>query len=312
MARKGMLHTLSYGVGFDADLGNGEVAILDLSAELTRKMQRMVRQGQIFKLVGIDMAMQDKTDNEDGQATGYFQYMLPTKGRCDAWRTAFFAVQKWRKIQGIPANYNYDFRIGFNDVYNDPTGYSLQTRRAPFGTGDDAGQTIPNQAFLEIASNGDGQGLCMISPTANSATSIFDVHNLGIEYNDGATAPSFGYGWTPYFPTSNVQDMDFVINEHALLVTNPKGPQYASLIPDTIPWSVAYADKSTDGAVQTWKWRPVTGEYVPIMLGLLELHVDDVSNADKMSIIINIHLAGWKPILQRKKRRKSRRRKSRK
>lgn len=303
MARKGMIHTLSYNWG---NVDQGEYGYFDLSKQLTQKLQKMVRQGSIFKIVGIDIAVlpDDGAEGEGGVA-GVLRYFTPTKGRCDAWRHAFLATQKWRKIQGVSGNYNYDFRLGFD--------------AAPFASGKmQFGGPVSNQAWLEYYADDDTeatyQGLFLLnSASANSQQSIFDVYNLGLEMNDGATSPSFGQGWTPYSPFQSVDekvDMDFVKNEEALLVTNPNGPQYASLTPEYIGFQVSW---SADGGIDIgggkstlpFQWRPVSNEYLPMLCGLSEIQITDtVQESANQTLIITFYVSGWSPILRRRRRKK--------
>ena len=306
---KGMIHTVSYNW---SEVEQGAYGYFDLSKQLTQKLQKMVRQGSIFKIVGIDIAvLPDDGAQGEGGCAGVLRYFTPTKARCDAWRHAFSAVQKWRKIQGVSPNYNYDFRLGFD--------------AAPFAAGKmDFGGEVSNQAWLEYYAD-DGteatyQGLFLLnSASANSQQSIFDVYNLGIELADGASDPSFGQGWTPYSPYQSADekvDMDFVKNEEALLVTNPAGPQYASLVPDYIGFQVSWsADGGSDigGGKSTlpFQWRPVSNEYLPMMCGLSEVQITDTVQEDNdQTLIFTFYVAGWSPILRR--RGKSRRKKSRK
>jgi len=296
MARKGMLHQLTYQIGTSVDpIENNHYVLFDLSRDLTLKMQNMVRQGQIFKLVGIDVGLENNPDTAAGSVSGSFHYYTPTKGRCDAWRKAFSAVMKWRKIQGISPNFNYDFRVGI-DAALDYENYG----GTHYGS-------IANQAWIELDAESDPLGLYLEdSGTVESKQSIFDVWNIGIPIN--TATPDFGQGWHPYLPVSgdNSEEMDFVKHEFALLKTNPRGPQQARAEFDEIPFMVAYTQGYPTGYVDAtnFKWRPTAGEYLPIMNGLLYGHMKDVSNFDDeatVEITVSFHISGWYPILKRRK-----------
>ncbi len=309
---KGLLHTLAYQLGDSTTpVANNAKYLLDTSADLTRKLQKMVRQGQIFKVVGFDISLENNLGGSDdvlGSCSGSINYISPTKARCDAWRHAFKATQKWRKIQGISPNYNYDFRVGLEE------GITYANTKFGSATYND----IANQAWLETNGTGNALGLNLLSTTTDSQQSLFDVWNLGIEMSDATAVPTFGAGWNPYLPDSglNTTDMDFVINEASLLVTNPNGPQYASLEKSKIPFSCAYGQSATAKGATNFEWRPVTGEYIPVMNGLFEVHCKDVSQTsetDTVELLLNVHIAGWYPILKRRKsRRKFRGRRRRK
>lgn len=302
---KGMIHTVSYNW---SEVEQGKYAVFDLSVQLTQKLQHMVRQGSIFKIVGIDIGvLPDDGDEGEGGCAGILRYFTPTKGRCDAWRHAFLATQKWRKIQGVPPNYNYDFRLGFD-------------AGTVSGGKVDFGKDIANQAWLEYYADDDSeatfQGLFLVNSAASESNqSIFDVYNLGIEMNDGSAEPTFGQGWTPYSPyesTDEKVEMDFVKNETALLVTNPKGPQYASLSNDYLAWNCSWSadgGSAVGGGKSTlpFQWRPVSNEYLPSLCGLFEMQVTDTTQAaDDQTLIVTFFVAGWKPILRRRRRRKGR------
>lgn len=304
-----MIHTLSY--NWD-NVEQGDYGIIDLSADLTRKLQQMVRQGSIFKVVGIDIASlpdASGTSNEGG-AAGVLRFYGPTKGRCDAWRHAFAAVSKWRKIQGVAPNYNYDFRVGFDAGI--PTIQEGGPLKYPYDSGANKYIPTPNQAWLEYyaddVSEATFQGLFLTnSGAAESQQSIFDVYNLGIEMNDGKDAPTFGQGWTPYSPFESADakvDMDFVKNETALLVTNPNGPQYASLTRDEIGFQTSWSQDDDNGqSTVPFSFRPVSAEYMPILCGLIEMQVTDTINeSDVQTLITTVYVSGWKPILQRRRR----------
>jgi len=70
----GQIHTVNYRVS--GITSNGEVAILDLSGELSKQLQHLVRQGNYFKVVGIDMTVTDANAEAvgGGQISGNLEY----------------------------------------------------------------------------------------------------------------------------------------------------------------------------------------------------------------------------------------------
>lgn len=302
MTVKGMVHTCSYDW---SGVSQGSFGLFDFSRTLTETLQQMVRQGNIFKLVGLDIAvLPDDGDEGEGGVAGVMRFFQPTLGRCQAWRSAFFATQKWRKIQGVPHNYNYDFRLGFDSAPE-------AAEKGEFG------YPTPNQAWLEYYASDDSeespQGLYLInSAAANSNQSIFDVHNLGIDINDGEENPSFGQGWTPYSPyqsTDEKIDMDFVKHETPLLVMNPAGKaKYAQVRPEEIGFQVSW---SADGgsaigggkSTAAFQWRPVANEYLPVMCGLMEAQITDTVQTDAdQTLILTFYISGWKPLVRSRRR----------
>lgn len=301
---KGMIHTISW----DASrIEQGKHMALDFSRKLTENLQQMVRQGSIFKLVGLDInVLTDRTltDLPEGSVSGQILYYQPTLGRCQAWRSAFFAAAKARKLQGIPYNYNYDFRLGFDAG-------SAGDGRIDFGD-----YPIANQAWLEYYED-DGteaafQGLFLTNTQAqDSQQSIFDVHNLGIQFVPASTA-KFGGGWSPYNPVDSdsyltASKRDYVKNEAALLTTDPRGKvKYAQTRMEKIGFQVSYSQDDDKGNTSgVFQWRPVANEYLPVMCGLMEVvFTDTMQEDDKQSITVSAYIAGWKPILRRKSRKK--------
>ena len=81
MSRKelGQIHTVNHSFVFDGDNDLGQI---DLSGLLTAQLQRMIRRGQYFKMVGIDMTLTDFGGGDaGGQVSGYLDYFAPTRLR---------------------------------------------------------------------------------------------------------------------------------------------------------------------------------------------------------------------------------------
>ncbi len=130
----GQIHTVNFYNQLDPDTSTSLYCNYDVSGELSAQLQRMVRQGNFFKLVGIDMSLSTVGTVGGGQITGFIRYFAPTKGRCAAYRGAFDAMRTAMNLQGINMRDNemYDFRVGFN-------GYGALYD----------GATITNQATLD-------------------------------------------------------------------------------------------------------------------------------------------------------------------
>ncbi len=91
----GQIHTVKDNSSITlGDQGLNGTRRIDLSGLLSAKLQRLVRQGNYFKLVGIDISVTPNvTGPADGASiSGYFRYYTPTKGRCAAFRHAFKAM----------------------------------------------------------------------------------------------------------------------------------------------------------------------------------------------------------------------------
>ncbi len=279
----GMIHS----VNFQHDLSNGasEVYHHDLAGQLTEQLQRMVRQGQYFKLCGIDIGIRSKLSDAPsaGTVVGRLKYYAPTRGRCAAYRQAFKAMAEAMKVQGISMRDNifYDFRVPFQNT-------STYANATPFANG---------ASF---------DGVTQLTLAGASPAGIFAVHNSGVQPIN--TSPTFSEGYGVFGNAGN----DFVLNE------NQQGFEGNHMIADDeyeeIPFSLsidtttAQADQST----LTWMWRPDPALYLAILAGQFEFVIDETSVVSgELSILVNYQVAGWKSIMGNPdKKRRSRRSRS--
>jgi len=241
--------------------------VVDVSADLTRQLQRMIRQGQYYKLVGIDMGINAGEFDHDGAIlTGKLLYFSPTRGRCMAYRNAYKAATAVMRDQGI--NYRaddmYDFRVAFDEEA------ALIT--PPF----------PNVATL------DGINPLVFRAGTNPQQNIFTVHNSNI-----APASSIQTSPIPFGTYGNTSD--FRLNEEQPFSGNADA---AHVSPEFIPWSAAY-DANNEEFVVTLDWRPDPALYLAIMAGLFRIQVDSGDFNDANSIVMEwaFHIAGWKSIM---------------
>ena len=89
----GQIHTCNFEVQ-PVD-GDGEKWLLDTAGVLSNQLNHMVRQGNYMKVVGIDMTVSEFGGVADagGQISGFLNYYAPTRGRCEAFKSAFAAVR---------------------------------------------------------------------------------------------------------------------------------------------------------------------------------------------------------------------------
>ena len=260
----------------------------DLAGGLCDKLQRMVRQGNYFKLVGIDLSLEPTTvgAGNGGSISGYFRYYSPTKGRCAAFRHAFKAQADQMKMQGIPMreNLGYDFRVSL----------SSQAGVTP---------VLGNQATMDGTN-----GLALNSSVAGA--SVFGVYNKSVLPNL-QTVPVvdlFDEGFDTLLQ-SGAAKTDFVLNEQTLWDGNE---DYADESYERIPFQCSYdANGQTTLAVE---WRPDPALYVAVMTGNLEMALDEcVVTGATVALEVNItfYVSGWKSIMGNPdKKKKSSRRKS--
>lgn len=263
----GQIHT----VNFESVLvSKGSKDQLDLSGELSKQLQHHVRQGNYFKVVGIDMNLTENGGNEGGgQLTGFLDYYVPTRGRCQAYRGAFAAMRTAMKNQGIPMSKNsaYDFRVNLTD------------------------QTFPTPLLNAATLDGSNQ---LVLESNGTAHSIFDVHNNSLDPLQTGT-PTFSSG----FNTLGTQGAptDFVLNEGDIGFTG--NSNFASSEFESIPIQLSYTPESTDISVSL-QWRPDPALYIAVMCGLFRVRVDELEfdgGADEAKLTIAVHVAGWKSIM---------------
>lgn len=283
----GQIHTVKDNSSITlGDQGLDGTRRIDLAGLLTAQTQRMVRQGNYFKLVGIDISVTPNvTGAADGASiSGYFRYYTPTKGRCAAFRHAFKAMADQMSMQGVPMRENklYDFRVALT---NSPT---LQN-------------VLKNQATLDGTT-----GLALNAATAGA--SVFGVYNKSVLPT--ATTVPVGDLFDEGFDTllqSGAGKTDFVLNESDVYTGND---DFADLTYSEIPFSVAFAPGAR---TLSFQWRPDPALYVAVLTGNLEMVIEDVDLdgvATSASVDANFQVSGWKSIMSdpdTKKRSRSKR-----
>ncbi len=292
MAHKelGMIHTSNHSA---AVTGSGDIFNLDPAGVLTSQLQRMVRHGNFFKIVGIDIGVDTVGIVGGGQVSGNLRYFAPTRGRCAAFRGAFKAMADYMKLQGISMRDNpmYDFRVPIN-----PEGSNDLENQASL-TG---GATANDGLFLTVDGTGVGEG-----------HGVFEIHNRSVQPQYTGTA---GDLYQPGFDTllqTNAAGTDFVLNDTVPFTGNE---HYADLQEENIPFMVSWTPDSTDIAVQ-FEWRPDPALYLAVMTGQFQLYVEELNldnSAPGVNLRIAIHVAGWKSIMGNPDKKKKSRRPRRK
>ncbi len=284
----GQIHTVN--IFDEITTAPGARTNIDLPGELTTQLQRMIRAGQYFKLVGIDMNLSSATTLGGGQISGYFRYFAPTRGRCEAFKTAYNAMRQAMKLQGINmrTNKQYDFRVPLND-HSDT--------RNPFA----------NQASLDGTN-----GLILGEPigTYTEPVSVFEVYNESVNPVDAAAAGDlFSAGWN----TMGVQSTptDFVLRDEALWSGNH---DFASTEYEKIPFMMSWTPDTTDLSI-AFNWRPDPALYTAILCGQLQMYVEEINldgGATDIEVEIALHVAGWKSIMGNPDKKRRRRKSSKK
>lgn len=252
---------------------------IDLPGELTEQLQRMVRCGTYHKLVGIDMTAEFiGVGSQAATVTGTIRYFTPTKGRCEAFRSAFRSMAEVMKTQGISMRENemYDFRVPLNNItaLSDP---------------------FPNRATLDGTN-----GLALRHDTVPGA-SIFGVHNEGVQPTSTTASGSvFTSGFDTILQGSG--GTDFVLNDALPFTGNPDN---ASDQYEEIPFTLSYVPTTGGpsyytGQVDMFSYRPDPALFLAIMCGQLQINIDTLDlPAGTASVVLDtsVQVAGWKSIM---------------
>ncbi len=276
----GQIHQVDWAFQL-APTASGLVFTKDFAFALSEQLQTMVRQGNYFKLVGVDIALDPDpaASNSAGRITGEILYYAPTRQRCAAYRHAFKAMADQMSNQGIPmrSNENYDFRVGLTDFNLPP---------------------LENQATL------DGTTALALNNTASAGASVFAVWNESQQPSQTGTV-TFGEGFDTLLASGGAKT-DFVLNNQTAI----READFASTDFQRIPFQVAYGG---DDTTATFQWRPDPALYVAVMCGLFTVRVNEIQ-MEPGTVSLNLHttfsIAGWKSIMgdpEKKKKRLSRR-----
>ncbi len=285
----GQIHTINQSALLPTgETGPFNLLGIDIPGQLTEQLQRNIRCGNYFKLVGIDMTMDTAGTSGGGEVSGYIRYYAPTRGRCDAFKGAFKAMADIMKVQGISMRDNkmYDFRVPLNEST-------------------DTYATFPNHATLDGA-----EGLALFHGSEPGA-SVFDVHNRSQQPQyEGAAGDLFQPGFDTLIQ-GTVGGTDFVLNDTIMYTGNHN---FASTEYEEIPFMLSWTPDSTDLTVQV-NWRPDPALYLAVLCGQMQVRIVEADFNGEPSSGLNlnfaVHVSGWKSIMgdPDKKRRKGTRHK---
>lgn len=306
----GQIHTTRFNYEtVDTATGTGNAHLCDVAGKLTGQFNRQCRHMATYKIVGVDLVAQLPEDIPALGADrvickGRLRFFQPTKGRCDAMRTAFQQMMEQMKNQGINpgTNKGYDFRVLPRAASNYPTNTVFDTvalRNNATMNGITALAMIDNGGSdFEVFSNHNSN----VQPVINSTNPYAD----GLQTQVGVLQAAAG-----------ITPSDFVLNDGEISEGNP---DFADLVMEEIPFELAY--DSTARRVAQVQWRPDPALYLSVLTGQIEIVLDEITAAgatapalDGIEIDCSIHVAGWKSIVRApksrsmKKKNSSRRRK---
>ncbi len=284
----GQIHTVNYSQAIASGTTTPVNFInVDLPGQLTEQLQTMVRAGTYHKVVGIDMTLDTVGTVGGGQITGFFRYYAPTRGRCEAFRSAFKAMKQQMTNQGITTRTNplYDFRAPINE-------FSHSNLPA-----------YPNLATL------DGRTGLALNNSADPGSSIFGVHNTTVrpQYTDAANL-LFSDGFDTLLANLDEGNAtDFVLNDTIPFSGNRNA---ASIEYEEIPFMLTWTPDSTDLAI-SWQWRPDPALFLAVLCGQMSIVIEEANfdeGASGLNLNVMIMVSGWKSIMgdpSRKSKRKS-------
>ena len=303
----GQIHTVNY-PDIRMDQTNNRL-LFDLPGQLSRQLQHMVRMMSSFKLVGVDISIEDYSPNAGiggtyGLVDGSLNYFAPTKGRVEALKHAYKATRAAMKLKGIDPskNINYDFRPQLSKDSNYASTIApVWPEPAPTAAG------FKNKASLEVI-GGLSEELCLVDGPPGAA-SIFETWNNGIQPAMGGSAPDFSEGYNIMQTPVN---QDYVINEEEYIesLSGYANPEMES-IPVQVGWGAASSGSRV--AASEFQWRPDPALYLAVLTGQIEFIADNVKTDDaagEVQVSFAFHVAGWKGILGDHKKRRHSKRKS--
>ncbi len=272
----GMIHSVNFTRRVTNSTSSGDSSLLDLPGQLSEQLQRLIRQGQYFKIVGIDMGLLPVGATTSASVSGQLRYYAPTKGRCAAYRQAFKAMAEAMKVQGISMRDNkfYDFRCTTRDS-------SLLTN--------DLDNCASFDGVTELALNGA------------APNGVFQVYNDSVQPVQLTATFSDGFG--VFGSAGN----NFVVNEGQQGYEGTDG-KIADIEFEEITFNLTW--DNNDVTAMNFQWRPDLALYLAVMCGLFEIRFDDVTvtGSTDVDVEINVMTSGWKSIMGNPdKKRRSRR-----
>lgn len=291
----GQIHTTQFNYEGDfADITDNQAFLCDNSAKLSTRFNRNIRMMQSYKWVGADLVVQLPEDINVGgdestevSVKGRMRFFSPTKGRCNALRTAYQQFRETARQQGVnPMNNKlFDFRVLPRQSSNYPKNSALS------GTG--------NELFQLTTLDGVNE-LSMIDGAA-SVTEVFTMYNVGVSPEDTAVSSAdFASGLRTQLGTL-VTQTDFVLNEGDIQSGNPL---IADVEMEEIPFVLTF--NGVDKRTYSLQWRPDPALYVSVLGGFVEIVMDEIKasgagvplSINGFEMDIAMHWAGWKSIVR--------------
>ena len=298
-----MIHTVNSITNVTSPSSPGIKGSVDIAGGLTEQLQRLVRNGNFFKVVGIDIALDTIGTTGGGQVSGSLRYYAPTRGRCAAYRAAFKAMATIMKNQGITMreNHLYDFRVPL-------TQYSLGNDAGPFRNG-----ATLNGTDALIMCNVDTDGLPVDSGLSGlEGQDVTWIHNRNVQPDSDQVPP--GDLFSPGFDTlqqTYASGTDFVLNDSLPYSGNV---DTADRFFERLPFTMSWTPDSTDIATK-FSWKPDPALYLAVLGGNFDVFIEELNvdggNTNGLNLNVAVHVSGWKSIMGDPDKKKSSRRTNR-
>jgi len=292
---------LQYYFGGDAfaDGAGGDKFLIDLSDEMSQVYGRLIRQGQIFKVSGVDVRIVNPNtvlQDEVMALSGKFLYFHPTGPRKKAWLNAFKATQTARRYFGEQTKSpGYDFRVGL------ASGYSTDV-----GAGNEG---VRFNAWLNAADDP-----LQLTNTVNDRD-IFGVYNGSLIEAEAPRKNTDGGFGGPFQKDADalLDVLDYVTNDSDPIIEQLGA---ASDEAQSVPFMVSFTSLYESAAGATEAANSVTNADhidgpLDVMCGLLGVYIDtttiddDLVQSQDWGLEVSIEVESWTPIM--KKSRKSKR-----
>lgn len=267
-----------------ADGAGNYTALIDISTLLSGHYGKLIRQGNSFKIkqAGIrvfnpNTAVQDRLLT----ASGRLVYYSPTHNRKKAWKNAFSAVQRLRRMVGLKEK-NYDFRVGLVSSFGD----------------------VLQQAWIRSEDD-------VLTLGDSGQNGIFDVHNAQIDESLLPKDPNLnGFGFPFDVAGLGVGDADF---KEGLGDGGYFKEGQASATMESIPFMAAMAG-SWDNAGEDDFVGATNAEHIPlddnVMCGLIGVMLDTTVPDDTelqiedVGLEITLDIESWSSLLPKRRRKK--------
>jgi len=297
----GQIHTTSFNYeGLTTAITDDNAFLADSSAALSTQFNRNIRMMQSYKWVGADLVVQLPenmnpfgSESTEVSVKGRMRYFAPTKGRCNALRTAYQQFKETAKQQGVNPSNNklFDFRVLPRALSNYPMNSS------PYSS-----HPIYNITTL------DGVRSLTMVDGGSSTVECFTSYNIGVSPEDTAVSSAdFASGLQTQVGTLLTQT-DFVLEEGRIQTGNPL---IADIELEEIPFVLTF--NSVDKRTASLQWRPDPALYVSVLGGFVEIVLDEISASgaggatpfEGFEMDLALHWAGWKSIVQPPSKKKS-------